>query len=72
MDYSGEWLDTSTFEVTIVDVGQGVVPVETDMRATITGRVRNPSRTIKRTSLPGGSTSEPLDHTGKPLGTSGA
>ena len=44
-DYSGSWRDTSTFEVTITDVGASVVPVAASMEVTIAGAVRNPART---------------------------
>ena len=39
-DFSGEWRDASTFRVTILDPGVKV-PVSSQMRATITGDIRD-------------------------------
>ena len=45
VDYSGRWLDASTFEVTLTDVGSAPVPVSSEMRVSTAGHVRNPART---------------------------
>ena len=44
-DYSGLWLDSSTFEVVVVSTGGERIPLDGAMRVAMAGSITNPART---------------------------